>query len=126
MGLVAFNDVFGYLYKFHWVDRFGLVFYFIMQMRSGAPAGGAQVADQLATLDGIAPFDRSFEHMKITGTEAIAVVDNHIVAKAIGETTLGDNAVGCGLDRASPIILDINPFMERGAIVDGVHPFPEL
>ena len=64
------------------VDGFAVDPGFIVQMRAGGAAGGADGADHLADLDDVADPDMDFREMAVAGRQSVAMVDLHHAAVA--------------------------------------------
>src|SRR5882757_9866062 len=57
------------------IDRVAVDSRFIMQMRTGGAAGGADRADHLADLDEVADLDVDLGQMAVAGRQSVAVID---------------------------------------------------
>ncbi len=81
------------------IDRFTGNPHFIMQVRAGRTAGGADIADQIALVHGVAGMDRETGKVAIAGLQFAAMFDLDVVAVAGEPVGTGDEAIGRGVDR---------------------------
>ena len=94
------------------IDRVAVDPGFVVQMRTGRPAGRADGADHLSDLDLVADLDVDFRQMAVAGRQAVAVVDFHHAAIAAAPSRRHHFAVRGGAHRIA----------RRGAEIEaGVH-----
>src|SRR5690606_14654154 len=66
------------------IDRIAIDAGFVMQMRPGGAAGGADVANGLADADALADLDANGGEVAVAGGEAVAMVDlDHAAVAAV-------------------------------------------
>src|SRR6266536_34514 len=83
-----------------------------MEVRAGAEAGAADVADHLALRDVLAAGDRDARLVAVRRGEAAAVVDHHEVAVAGLPAAVDDAAGSGGVDRRAVWDADVDAGME--------------
>ena len=107
----------------HGVDRGTVIEDGEVQMGTGASAGGAHVADELALLHGIALVDHGAGHVGIQAGIAVAMVDGDVVAVGAAVGVHGDLAAAGGVDGGTLVIGQIHAVVElvlAGGGVDAV------
>lgn len=98
--LAAAERIGGGEFGVHGVDLFAVDQDFIMQVRAGGAAGGADIADDLALGDFAAVFQAFFEAVEVGvgGAVFFGVFDADEVAAGAFGAQEGDNAVTAGFD----------------------------
>ena len=107
----------------HGVDRGTVIEDGEVQVGTGASAGGAHVADELALLDGIALVHHGAGHVGIQAGVAVTVVDGDIVAVGAAVGIDGDLAAAGGVDGSALVIGQVHAVVElilTGGGVDAV------
>src|SRR5260370_34225689 len=74
---------------------------FIVKMRTGGAAAGADVADGVAAMDVLPGRDREAGKVAVAGGDAVAVVHHDGLAVSALEIREGDHAIGGRGDRAA-------------------------
>ncbi len=85
----------------HRIDRLARDPHFVVKVRAGRTAGGADVADQVTLMDPLAGSDRVARGARSEFTQLVAVLDLDVVAVAAERLGLRHEAIGGGVDRGS-------------------------
>ena len=109
----------------HWVDCLSRQTHFVMEVRPGRIAGGADITDQLALLHAVAGGNRIGRKMTVTGLDFAAMLDLDVIAVTPEALGLGDDPVGRGLDRCAGRSRKVDPLVVAIAVVDRVITHPE-
>src|SRR5262245_6276179 len=93
------------------VDRFFANARLVVEMRAGRAASGADLADDLSSLDRLADAHLDRGEVAVAGGEAVAVVDIDDAAVAAAPSRGGDGAVGGGAHRIAGLAMQVEPGM---------------
>src|SRR3546814_14204575 len=97
-----------------------------MEMRAGREAGRSVIAEHLPALDAMARPYGDAAHMAVTGAEALAVIELHIIAETA--VTPGDrhDAVGHRIDGGAIAAAEIHAAVHTLVTKDRVAAHPEV